>query len=199
MKQKFKGRILTTTKTVNNILRVYDSLSYPEKDWYLIANSFAKDLSVKYRNELDINCPTKAVNKVCGIIAALSPLKSWNENKLIAEIYLNTARAKHIKAFEQKCHDIMDSSGSIEEIVDILNGQKIVSFFLNIVNPKGVNEVTIDRHAVSIAVGEKLSNKDLVITKNQYLFFVNCYKIASYKRGILPLEMQSATWVEWRT
>lgn len=189
MKQKFKGEILTTAKTVNNILQIYNKAE-DHNDWYLDTHRFAEKLSFNYNIELP---------KICGIISALSPLKSWDENKRITELYLHTGRVKHTKMFKGKADAILNGTGEVDEIADILNGNKITSFFLNILNPMCNQYVTIDRHAISICVGESLtSNSSLQITTGQYEFFVNCYKIASHKVGVLPLKMQSVTWVKWR-
>ena len=96
-----------------------------------------------------------------------------------------------------KAQAILDSDGELETICDILNGSKIVNFFMNIVNPKS-NGVTIDRHAVSLAVGRDLQGSSLQMSATQYQFFVNAYQIASKKVGLLPSQLQAVTWVEWR-
>ena len=69
---QFKNQKLSRTVVKNNILRVWNQTSSEQRfDWYLDAFSFAEELSVFY----DVD-----VNKVCGIIAALSPVKKWSEN-----------------------------------------------------------------------------------------------------------------------
>jgi len=210
MKQVFKGQTLTTTKTVNNILRVYDRSNESAKsNWYREANSFANELLwdiyifplkvSKNHSPLAAWADKKnTLNKICGVIAALSPLKPWDENKRIAESFLKTGNAYHTKVMTQKAQDIMDSDGEIETICDILNGRKISSFFLNIVDPQNIHAVTIDRHAQDIALGKVLTDDKRSMTVGQYEFFANCYQIAAKKRGIQPSLMQSTTWVTWR-
>ena len=85
-----------------------------------------------------------------------------------------------------------------DEIVEILNGQKIVNFFHNIRYPKTSRNVTIDRHALSIAVGKKLTDEKMKLTKAQFEFFEHCYRWTADNLGISPLLLQSATWVKWR-
>jgi hypothetical protein len=58
--------------------------------------------------------------------------------------------------------------------------------------------LTIDRHAVSIAVGEKLSDDKLQMTAGQYEFFQETYRWTAAQLGVNPLILQSATWVVWR-
>lgn len=192
MKQKFKGQTLTLTKCVNNILKVYNQASNKtiSNNWYVEANEFASTLSQKYGVKLSV---------ACGIIAALSPLKSWTENKRIAESFLKTGKGKHVKAFVNKALQIKQCDGDIETVALILGGNKVISFFINILEPYQQNFVTIDRHALCIAVGKNLSEAEQRgLTFKQYEFFVTAYNVAGTKAGISPVLMQSITWVTWR-
>ena len=154
--------------------------------WYVKANRYCRSLSEKYN---------VSTIQVAGIVAALSPLKNWDINKQIADDFLRTGTAGHIKFQLSKCHRIMQTT-NLTEICEILNGNKIVSFFLNIVDPGADEQVTIDSHAVGIAVNKYLGS--VQITKNQYEFFANCYRIAARELEVLPLELQAITWVTWR-
>lgn len=192
MVQKFKGQTLTLKKCVRNILSVYNSanLETINENWYIEANQFAQSLAIKYDVSLQI---------ACGIIAALSPLKSWTENKLIADNFLKNGKGKHTKLFVDKATQIKNSNSDVETIALILNGNKIISFFVNILEPLQQNFVTIDRHALSIILGRNILEREAVgITYNQYQFFVNCYNVAGLKAKISPVLMQSITWVTWR-
>jgi hypothetical protein len=191
MKQRFKGQQLTLTKCVKNILEVYNSSDKTiSTNWYVNANEFAQSLATKYNVSLPV---------ACGVIASLSPLKSWTENKKIATSFLHNGKGKHIKCFIDKAVQIKASNGDVETIALILNGNKTISFFINILEPHQQNFVTIDRHALSIAIGRNIQEHEgKGITYNQYQFFVNAYNIAGAKAGISPVLMQSITWVTWR-
>lgn len=187
-KQKFKGRTLYTKTTVRNILDVYFQCENAT-NWYHDANLYAAELAKKHNYSLA---------KICGVIAALSPLKSWDENKIIAEMFLRSGRCKHTKTMKNKAVSILNGTGDVAEIADILNGNKITSFFLNILYPNKAENVTIDRHAVAVALGRNAKENELQLTAGQYQFFVNCYKIAAESEGVNPAFMQSATWEKWR-
>lgn len=197
MKQKFKHKTQYTKTVVDRILGVYDRATYKD-DWYQEANMFAQELAYRY---VFIGGRTdsfkQSVAKVCGIIAALSPLKSWEENKRITITFLRDGKANHTPTFNKKAQDILDSDGQADTIATILNGNKITSFFLNILNPQTSQAVTIDRHAVSIALDEYVTD-NYAMTQNQYNFFQNCYRVAAQMRGVRPLQMQAVTWVQWR-
>lgn len=190
---KFNGKTYTQKKCVDNILRVYHSpVANPELDsrWYNQAHDVAIQIAIK------TNTP---VYKAAGVIAALSPKVLWDRNVRIAREFITTGTTGHTKLFLNKARDIMNAP-SIETINGILAGAKIQSFFMNIMFPNSnTGYVTIDRHAVSIAVGQALGENNLRITRNQYKFFVTCYEISADMLGqTLPQNVQSTTWVAWR-
>lgn len=92
----------------------------------------------------------------------------------------------------------MECDADIDTILEILSGNKISAFFMNVYRPYGANYVTIDRHAVSIALGEPVTGDLLKMTAKQYGFFTEAYIKASKRVGILPCQLQAITWVSWR-
>lgn len=191
MKQIHKNVVLSRTKTVNNILRIWN-LSQPEDryDWYTEAYKFA--LSVSEVTGLTIN-------QVAGVIAALSPLKTWEQNKIQAMQMIKTGNCGHMKAFKGKAAQIIASNGNEEGILKILKGSKITSFYLNIRYPDKSINLTIDRHALSVCLGRWVSDLDYSgMTVKQYQFFSDCYRHAAARLNVSPLLVQSATWVVWR-
>ncbi len=191
MKQRFKGQELTLTKSVNNILKIYrQHTTVKTTNWYWEANKYAQYLADKYEVSLSV---------ACGVIASLSPLKRWDENKRIAESFLRNGRGEHTKLFLDKARQIKESDGDVETIAVILSGNKIISFFINILEPDQQNFVTIDRHALSIVLGRSVADGEYRgMTLKQYEFFVSAYHIAGKKAGISPVVMQSITWETWR-
>lgn len=190
-KQIFKGEVLTRTRIRNNILKVWNMTDESERhDWYKNANKLA---------EIMADVQDTQMTKVVGVIAALSPLKTWEQNLVCAREFIMTGDTGHMKQFIQKARDIVKSDGSDEEILDILNGRKISAFYLNIMYYDKADYLTIDRHALSVALGYWIEESDYAgMTAAQYDFFVQCYVLAAVKAGVSPLRMQSATWVKWR-
>ena len=187
----FKNKELTLTKVKNNILSVWNETTLKERhDWYSSANEYCLRLCEEFKLPLA---------KVVGVVAALSPLRTWEQNKVIAKEFIATGDCGHVRVFKNKAADIMVNGCTPDEVLLILNGNKIKSFFTNIHYPDKLDEVTIDRHAISIALGRKASNTELRgITDKQYEFFVEAYKAAAAKVGTTPSLMQSATWVHYR-
>lgn len=190
--QKFKGSVLTLSKSVKNIIDVYNtSDKFISNDWYQQAHNFALGLARRHKVDLAT---------VCGIIAALSPLKRWDENKILAEAVLKGAKSGHTKLFINKALHIKQySNGDVEAIASQLGGNKIISFFLNILNPQQTEAVTIDRHALSVILGRNTTDGEYRgMTLKQYDFFVNAYRVAGAKLNISPVKLQAITWQGWR-
>lgn len=189
--QTYKKRELSRTKVVNNILRIWELTDDVERmDWYLEAHKWAEWVG-------QVNQVSTA--KVCGILASLSPVKTWNQNLKCASDMITRGDCGHMVVFKDKARRILASDGNNQTILDILNGNKIKAFYTNIMYPQLNSEITIDRHALSIALGYWVTDEDYQgMTKKQYQFFVDCYTKASNKAGVSGLVMQSATWVKWR-
>jgi hypothetical protein len=192
MKQVHKNIVLSRTKTVNNILKIWNLADKSDKyDWYRSANRFAGFL---FSLDEGIN-----LNQAAGIIAALSPVKQWKQNKKCAIELILSGDCGHMKQFKNKALAILHSSGSEEDILKILHGQKIQNFYLNIRYPKLAIALTIDRHALSVCLGRWIDQTEYSgLTGKQYQFFAECYRIAALKLNVSPLLVQSVTWLVWR-
>ena len=193
MKQRLWNNKYSRTQIKNNLMRVWGQCTQEDTyDWYERAHAEAVKLAGSNHAHNDIN-------RAAGVIAALSPRMTWDRNLVVAKDLWETGDCKAIGQFKQKALDIFNSDGNEQTVLDILKGQKISSFYLNIRYPDKAIAVTIDRHHLSICLGKKLTDADLKsVTVNQYEFLVECTRYTAAKLGISPLLLQSATWVRWR-
>jgi hypothetical protein len=196
IRQIYKGELFSRTHVKNNIKKAFLNASKERQfDWYGSALEFAKEIAGKYLSDSELD-----LNKAAGIIAALSPLKYWDQNKDCAESFLKFGISKHMKRFENKAKSILHSSGTESEILTILNGRKIISFYLNIRHPDSCTNVTIDRHALSVAVGNWVTDEYYSgMTAIQYQWFADCYILAAKELNVAPLYVQSVTWEYFRS
>ena len=193
------------TKIKNNIIKTYNKKTESElNDWYQEAHDFGCDVSGMFKDV--------SKRQVLGIISALSPLKEWNKNKELAVDLILTGNAGHMKRNVQKARDILsipDNLNSTDspitnnylldlEIKTILNGEKTKRFYDNMVYPKRSDGVTVDRHAIAIAIGRTATNKEQAISKDVYTFIEKCYIMTSETLGLAPLHLQSITWQTWK-
>lgn len=191
---------------IKNILAVYDTAT-PEEIregvvWYATALAECKRISIDYSIPL---------NTVVGVVAALSPNNKWSRNIVNArdmvEAYVNGDSIESFKVstytkMKEKAWSILEyGTASDAEIIKILKGQKIISFFENIM---GYDGCTIDGHARNIAYNERIGlTGSLYIGKKEYKSLQEMYvKAASQRttngRPLKAFEMQAVTWVAWR-
>ena len=122
--------------SVENIICIYRMATPEEKRdgivWYVNAYADCKRIG------LDLKVP---VHIVVGVVAALSPNNKWDRNVMNArdliEGYLNGEPVESIKvstyhAMKNKAWSILDQMPDEDGVSLILNGQKIVSFYRNI-------------------------------------------------------------------
>jgi hypothetical protein len=197
-KQAFKGLKLSRTMVKNNIMKVYNMCEIRHMDdWYVKAKVLSINTWVNFQNHYGLKIG--GIAKVTGILAATSPMKRWEENIKLTQDFLANGKCGHFGAVNEKCKRILESGGSDTEILDILGGRKTQRFYMSIKYPLDYGGVTIDRHALSIALGYRISNETFsCMTKKQYEFFEECYRYTASHIGITPMLLQSSTWQVFR-
>jgi hypothetical protein len=85
----------------------------------------------------------------------------------------------------------------------VLKGPKERSFADNISNPKRSQAVTVDRHAVKVALGsiadrDKYGPEMIIQRAGVYETISQAYRDAAKELGMLPLELQAITWLAER-
>jgi hypothetical protein len=154
-----------------------------------------------------------------GIIAALSPLSTWEKNIAQAHELIRTGNVSGalLPANVEKARRIHLG----EDPTAVLGGHKVTNFFHNIHDPSSAEHVTIDRHAYDIAVGNPFvgagggkakrnitegpgghtpMSEDLGLSSlGRYKHFVHAYATAAGELGVdLPHKVQATTWVQHR-
>jgi hypothetical protein len=199
-KQKYKGQLLTRTKVKNNIKRYYNLSTKVErqrgKNWYFDAKYFCQILQQRYGHEL---------YQIAGVVAALSPQTNWQENKRIAELFLQGQRDNLHNGNQMYKAELCLTASCELDIFFILtkDGKKTSYFYANILKPLLNNGTTIDRHALAVcfispAKTRTLNDNEAQITKLQYEFFNQCYIEASNELGLNAKQLQAITWTSFR-
>lgn len=184
------------TPTVDNVLSVLDSASDQARSegltWYPRAREAAHMMDKRF-------------HRSAGVIAALSPMNEWENNKRCAEL---------IYAFEGNITINPDGTNGIglsrnvdkalriyrgEDAMDVLGGRKVRSFYLTILD-SSYHIPVIDRHAFDIAVGMVTNDKarSILSRKNVYEAFANVYREAAMLSGLGTAQLQAITWVAWK-
>jgi len=175
----------TINKYKRDIIKLFNQTNGENLDngmtWYKDANIYAKTLAK------DFDIP---LNKVIGVMAALSPNNKWDRNKIDTRKFLEepsldtkvcTFTNQRIKAMY-----IYHGTGCEDSILGILNGVKTCNFFSNILNHKTCDRVTVDMWAFrSVGTEEKLKNVPLV---------TQAYQELATELNIVPHQLQAVVW-----
>jgi hypothetical protein len=165
--------------------------------WYDDAQKAAHDIALKY----DI-----AVYLVVAVIAALSPNNKWSRNVINADALIgafvngdgiDAVKVSTYHKMKQKAWDILAARPDYETAKTMLKGQKITSFFCDIM---GEFNVTIDGHARNIAYDEKVGLTDdrTNIGVREYRALQAAYEEAARRLRLMPYQLQAITWRVWR-
>ena len=190
------------TQHVRNILKVYRRATTDDisngLEWYDRAKRYASIIS----NLSGVN-----LNTVIGVMAALSPNNKWERNvKDTERMVWAWVKGEDMSDFKVSCYNTMkakawsileDDLTDDDDILTRLNGQKIRSFYSNI---RGLNEVTIDGHALNIALGirQGLTTDKTNMGKKVYRDMQSAYVKAAKRVGVKPHELQAITWTTWK-
>ena len=192
--------------SVQNIIATYQMATTEEiKDgvtWYRKAYLDCRKIAIKH---------TVSTHIVVGVVSALSPNNKWERNIVNADeligAYMNGDGMDNIKVstyhtMKRKAWSILVMMPTKDEVIPILNGQKITSFYQNIM---GYDTCTVDGHARNIyyAERESLTDPKTNIGKKEYAMIQQAYVEAGsmLKVNGQPLkayEVQAVTWVSWR-
>jgi hypothetical protein len=187
---------------VRNILKTYRIATVEDVsngvEWY----DRAKRMAAWIAKETSIKETT-----VIGVMAALSPNNRWERNckdaLTMCSAWINGDSLDDFKVscynkMKQKAWSILqDDLQDDAAILTRLNGQKIRSFYSNI---RGLDEVTIDGHALNIARGKRegLTSDKTNMGKKQYRELQAAYVTAAKRIKVKPSELQAITWTTWK-
>lgn len=162
------------------------------KLWYHEAHGFACTLADQTGIPLE---------RVCGVIAVLSPAVYWRLNKKQAEELCNAhAEGLDIRSIvlstyggqAEKAYAILESQYdlSADDVARMLGGgwaMKTKAFFRNILDPIGSLSVTVDRHIVT-AAGYTRTHPAL------YRAMARTIARMAAEHGLRPCQVQAIVW-----
>ena len=190
------------TQHVRNILKLYrmatDEDTINGVEWYARAERMAAWIAQ------DAGLP---LSTVIGVMAALSPNNRWERNcRDAATMCQAWQNGDSMDSFKVSCYNTMKAKAwaildlgltDDEDILSHLNGQKIRSFYSNI---RGLDEVTIDGHALNIARGKRegLTSDKTNMGKREYRELQAAYVRAAKRVKVKPHVLQAITWTTWK-
>lgn len=193
---------MTDTPSVANILAVYNAATADDLReglaWYQTAHQWCRVQAGSNRPHL--------IARNAGIVAALSPLNGWGNNKRkAAEVISKRGRITVVKGQPNGIglgNNVRKAVAIYKgaDPLDVLSGDKVRAFYRTILDPMGDIDPVIDRHAFDIAVGERTDEKrrGILSRKGVYSQFAAAYREAAKIAGIGSAQMQAVTWIAWR-
>jgi len=196
-----RATMIDHERMVHNIMACYrsaDDLQVAEGLlWYSDAQKAAHNIAAKYGI---------AVYIVVAVISALSPNNKWSRNVVNADALIgaflrgdgiDAVKVSTYHAMKKKAWDILAARPDYDGAKRMLKGQKITSFFCDIM---GEFNVTIDGHARNIAYNEKVGLTDdrTNIGVREYRGLQAAYEEAAQRLGLMPYQIQAITWRVWR-
>ena len=196
-----RATLIDHERMVHNITSVYnDADEYQHAEgllWYDQAKQAAYRMAVKHDVPVYI---------AVAVIAALSPNNKWSRNLTNADALIgafvngdgiDSVKVSTYHKMKQKAWDILWALPSYNDAKRMLKGQKITSFFMDIM---GEFNVTIDGHARNIAYGERVGLTDdrSNIGVREYRALQAAYEAAAERLGLMPYQLQAITWRVWR-
>lgn len=201
-------------KIVENILRFHGIATDNEHRegcvWYTDANYFAECIVSQYEGLFSLET-------VCAVISILSPANNWEGNKrdalaMFAAVNNGIPLAVKDKKTGKRSTGLVVSTYGPQAakayrtavgnagFAYIGKGLKTLAFADNILNPNGLERVTVDRHAVGVALmstGE--DHKKISLTAKRYRIIQDAYIQAAKEVCYLtPMQMQAVTWLAYR-
>lgn len=196
-------KLPTEQEAEERIARLYlqmpDHLREMGHEWYFNAHQLMMHIAKEYADaHPDVDLSTE---RVAAIAAALSPQSSWGMNIRNVEMLLATGRAKVTPDHLEPALLILGGEDPREVLFDKRRSNpKVRSFFNNIINPATSTAVTIDRHAWGILFSDSkaIKRSGLRINKGEYPWAEARYRAVAEPLGILPHQLQAATWLAWK-
>ena len=181
---KFKQRIKI-------VLECYDG-NVLSKAWYYNSNG----ICIKESERLNV-----PLDRFIGIVAALSPMCSWDDNIRQACQVIESDKPELVKVTTygpNLVKAIKIKQGA--EPLDILGGNKVRSFYDNLLDPETSNKVCIDTHILNCLHGRILTDKEkcLFFKSPRYQVIERIINNEALRYGYKGHELQAILWVTWK-
>jgi hypothetical protein len=183
---------------VLNILRTYHRAEADELiaglTWYRDALDHALRLVRKGRRNREI--PGKSPigrRAMAGILAALSPQKTWAQN---LRLMLRVVRGDPGGQYSGQVRKALAILGGADPL-GVLRGPKERAFFECLADD-ATEAVTVDGHAYSVWAGKRVFTTRLRIGVRAYRLIAADYRRAAGLCGLRPHQLQAITWLAYR-
>lgn len=137
---------------------------------------------------------------VAGIIAALSPMRSWTDNINKAREAVETGTTRGLGHTIETATTIWHGFDPEIVISRTGNNPKVYSFFKNIAYPQTSDDVTIDRHMWNLLFDDLgvVEKAGLRFKDREYRWAADQFRAVAKQIDLLPHQLQATAWLAWR-
>ncbi len=190
MAKVINSKQLDVNAMVTNILSVADGNQYDTANWYAQKHTEIAELCTEFNLSNE---------QACAMVAVLSPSLRWDKNLLTFTSIVTDYNAGVVGTYMAYGANVVKALRILDgdKPLLVLGGKKVTSFYYNLLHPtRDTGYVTIDRHAVNIALNGLQCgvSGEYVPTPKAYDTFANAYSVAAKQLGLLPQQLQAATW-----
>lgn len=177
--------------------------------WYYQARSWCEYRAAEYGRSVEV---------VAGVLAALSPGTTWEDNKRDTITVLEAAKATRASLHWMDWHElprVRTYKANLRKALRILvDGEypgnvlrkyamesrrnKTWTFWYNIVKPYWRDKVTVDRHAIAVALGRPATQRERSMSNYKYRCYEAAYLEAARVLKVPAPMVQAVTWEHWR-
>ncbi len=168
---------------MDRLLAIWDRTTAIEREagaaWYANAHAFCDSLA--FWTDLPLE-------RVVAATAALSPQLSWQANRVAIERLVKGEPVPAVLGRSlRKAWRILHGQFPQATAFPLKTCPKTNAFYHNILTPSDTRYVTIDRHAATAAVGQR-------VTRFDYWELVDWYKRAAFTVCVPPTTFQATIW-----
>lgn len=184
---------LTKEEVIANMQAVYDMATADEliegMGWYYMAHVVSVDLVTQFN---------VTRQQAAGVLAALSPRNKWTNNVANAYTVLG-AVAQGMKPEDYKVSTTNTNKLKAHAIAAgadpllVLGGQKVLSFYDNILEPHKSTKVTIDSWQMRLA-----GFSHDVPSLREYKLVEEALQDMAHDLALKPMQLQAVLWVTYR-
>ena len=194
------------TRGAKNILATYYQATADEvvhgREWYELAREVAIELAKPHEG--------LSFYATAGVLSALSPSVEWGVNvraaETMVEAYMDGAESPPIVAGytqnrEKAWRILQDRPTSLSEAATYFDpdtAPKTRAFVVSIVTGGMSTAVCVDRHAVAVREGRRLTAEEGQLWPAKYRRVANDYRAAARHVGVEVGKLQAIVWVTWR-
>lgn len=183
-------------QNIRKVLRQVDAIDRQEgmvayERYHDLLSRIANHYSAPFDKTVAVFCSLSPNNDYMGNLrSTVSVLQGWQEGRGVDDVTVSTYKACRNRAWAYLT--------GRAEFVNRTRGQKVLSFYQNILDPSDMQPVTIDGHMYCIWAGKRMTMVKVAYLKFHYNTVAGAFREVAREEGIRPNQLQGMLWFTWK-